>query len=1077
MSAKKCIDLRRKQTSNGRQPTRIASLHYCSPPTLKITGKNDNSKREPNRASVLRNKRPSSVLPPRSQQQSEKSSSLGRTIIKNDDNQKIDDSIGRLFARRDGCSSMVKGPNRQRVTRGPSLNKSEIEQWERLIQSNDKSMVQIATSTSIESEASSGEWTTAESSQWSTRWTSDGSGTLLDMDSTTVHDQSSRSYDESAQPITRLANRTRQGPAMQLPTSKVKVNCMVKETPTRIDQTTDNSAKCKKSQSESSEVDAVPSTIGKKKESVTSRGDEASVVNAFKVQLGSPKLKQNWTEVSAPEDDDSFWMPVWSNPKSQPGDGNDVPVRQEVTKAAPAGLSIRVNVTGPNGNSSSIPPLQHGSEPIGDLGHCKLQDFLARPAPKESVPSPRRNLTSKMVAVHGDERAPSKPQTSTFDRGLSDSNTQTTGMKYENLDDENVHLTSDLTIIVEERKFLCHKFVLYKNSNYFRTLIQETVSQPPDIVELEDVPEPTFDVLYKYMYTGHLKVTHDNFNALLDTAQKLEMSGALQRLVDFMDDSFDATNAIFLHQWCEEQTVGPDTPQAKLQERAHNLLVSHFGQVVKSTAFLRLSLGSLLQVLRDDGITVASELDIFWAAHRWLTHQWGRRKDHIEEVMSCVRFALMSEEQLLACLQEVQRWKMDECPEMKDLMMEAMTYKMYQKVGHQVKRTRLNVTPRTSCITKAILRSFDASSTIDSEVVTSLLCNDLSRGLANVSAFSENDWNLQTSTPSILLVGGADPLHNGYCTAWQNKVHAMYLFDPAKEKWQSIGLSPKPWHHPGIAHLNGIIYVCGGSDLSDGPLAPGPSATAQAWCFNIQRGVWTQIPYMKTARIHHTVLTAEGKVYAIGGFDNRNRILKSVECYNPLVNRWDEMSAMPYECLGMAACEFQQLFWICGGIVKLKSCTAVQDNKGGISDMVQVYNPKKNKWYMSTPLRIPRAFASLSAVNDQLFLIGGNSPPKPSRRNDTAALSVSDIDVFNVTWNEWRHYTDLFLPRHCCGTGSIGNHLYIFGGMSTALGEVLTSVERFDTVHRKWVCLSAELPVKLAGMGCVVIPPTKPLYP
>lgn len=44
--------------------------------------------------------------------------------------------------------------------------------------------------------------------------------------------------------------------------------------------------------------------------------------------------------------------------------------------------------------------------------------------------------------------------------------------------------------------------------------------------------------------------------------------------------------------------------------------------------------------------------------------------------------------------------------------------------------------------------------------------------------------------------------------------------------------------------------------------------------------------------------------------------------------------------------------------------------------------------------------------------------------------------------------------------------------MSTALGEVLRSVERFDTVHRKWVCLSSELPVKLAGMGCAVIPPS-----
>lgn len=53
-----------------------------------------------------------------------------------------------------------------------------------------------------------------------------------------------------------------------------------------------------------------------------------------------------------------------------------------------------------------------------------------------------------------------------------------------------------------------------------------------------------------------------------------------------------------------------------------------------------------------------------------------------------------------------------------------------------------------------------------------------------------------------------------------------------------------------------------------------------------------------------------------------------------------------------------------------------------------------------------------------------------------------------------------------------GRYFYAIGGVSSALGEVLTSVERYDTMMRKWDCLGAELPIKLTGMGCVVLPPT-----
>ena len=55
---------------------------------------------------------------------------------------------------------------------------------------------------------------------------------------------------------------------------------------------------------------------------------------------------------------------------------------------------------------------------------------------------------------------------------------------------------------------------------------------------------------------------------------------------------------------------------------------------------------------------------------------------------------------------------------------------------------------------------------------------------------------------------------------------------------------------------------------------------------------WEAVAPMAEARENHAVVVLEGKLYAVGGRDNNDGLLSSVERYDAASNAWEEVAPM-----------------------------------------------------------------------------------------------------------------------------------------------------------------------------------------
>lgn len=85
---------------------------------------------------------------------------------------------------------------------------------------------------------------------------------------------------------------------------------------------------------------------------------------------------------------------------------------------------------------------------------------------------------------------------------------------------------------------------------------------------------------------------------------------------------------------------------AQVGRVAEDYILATFPSVVATPAFLDLPAHLLIRLLRSDGLNVLHELEALEAASRWLMANGNGQEDLAKEVLSSVRFALMSGREL-----------------------------------------------------------------------------------------------------------------------------------------------------------------------------------------------------------------------------------------------------------------------------------------------------------------------------------------------------------------------------------------------------------------------------------------------
>jgi len=200
-----------------------------------------------------------------------------------------------------------------------------------------------------------------------------------------------------------------------------------------------------------------------------------------------------------------------------------------------------------------------------------------------------------------------------------------------------------------------------------------------------------------------------------------------------------------------------------------------------------------------------------------------------------------------------------------------------------------------------------------------------------------------------------------------------------------------------VAVLGDCMFIAGGYNRE-------MLSTSLFYCYSPHRRCWTELSSMQYARVSHSLVAADSLgLYAITGvnhyFDNslgldRDKILDTIEFYNPRENLWVEMPLMPFGVFNTGAAFVDNRLYVTGGI---------SDNPEYDVPVGHVYccQPSDDGWTILANMNHARHSHALVAVRHKLYVFGGLTAG-----DDTMGfVNCMYNEVYDIETDQWTDLT------------------------------------------------------------------------
>ncbi len=260
-------------------------------------------------------------------------------------------------------------------------------------------------------------------------------------------------------------------------------------------------------------------------------------------------------------------------------------------------------------------------------------------------------------------------------------------------------------------------------------------------------------------------------------------------------------------------------------------------------------------------------------------------------------------------------------------------------------------------------------------------------------------WTLNAPMPTarhsfatIASAGQSVVYAIGGLQGWTDALAANERFNACSNTWQSLAPLPAPRGYIQAAELNSKLYVVGGVDhVVSGTFG----VQNTVWVYEPSINFWHNAADLPRALGGVAVATANGKLYAFGGFDSRGPGAGDVDTvyeYDPGRDRWSLRSTLPGGARSLAgAAELNGEIYVVGGV------------SGSLSGLGrnEVYNPTARTWRTAHSIGDGfYGFSLFKTPDGYLYALGGshfnNDSWFASYRYDPGAdgwSGISDLQI------------------------------------------------------------------------------------
>ncbi|XP_069734123.1 kelch-like protein 33 isoform X2 [Phaenicophaeus curvirostris] len=393
---------------------------------------------------------------------------------------------------------------------------------------------------------------------------------------------------------------------------------------------------------------------------------------------------------------------------------------------------------------------------------------------------------------------------------------------------------------------------------------------------------------------------------------------------------------------------------AQVGRVAEDYVLATFPSVVATPAFLDLPAHLLIRLLRSDGLNVLHELEALEAASRWLMANGDGQEDLVKEVLSSIRFALMS--------------------------------------GRELKKV--------PSVTAGVA---------DPKVLHELV-------VASLAPMAQLPCRVR-SCQEVLVVCGGDKLTANLAARkpsgnlWFAHRYLSAVGLVKQVEWRALGHFPDgPRFRHAVAVVGNVLYVLGGKRYY------GVRDTlASVYRYEPMDNSWERLASMTCGRSYFAAAALGDFIYALGGCSGELYCTDTVECYDVVKDTWRRCQPLPMSLCGLVACALDGALYVSGGCDEAGQChTSLlryipgasatvlapmngqraghimkeaggqlyvagglyqREGQTGYRDQLafEVYSPKLDIWVLLSPLPQAHVVGGAAVLGGELLVLGGYS--------------------------------------------------------------------------------------------------------
>eukprot|EP00933_Yihiella_yeosuensis_P016743 TRINITY_DN14188_c0_g2_i1.p1 TRINITY_DN14188_c0_g2~~TRINITY_DN14188_c0_g2_i1.p1 ORF type:complete len:520 (-),score=108.82 TRINITY_DN14188_c0_g2_i1:104-1663(-) len=224
-----------------------------------------------------------------------------------------------------------------------------------------------------------------------------------------------------------------------------------------------------------------------------------------------------------------------------------------------------------------------------------------------------------------------------------------------------------------------------------------------------------------------------------------------------------------------------------------------------------------------------------------------------------------------------------------------------------------------------------------------------------------------------------------------------------------------------LRDARGKLYIFGGHD--------GQKVLSSVERYDPDRSLWQMQPPLLVKRYAAAAAVVEGRLYICGGHDGRSE-LAACERYDPVAGAWESLPPLAQTRRGAAAAGLCGRLYLCGGDVEQRAMA-----------LVECYNPELERWEAAPHLLQQRFAAAAASVGGSLYVCGGID----------GQWALRSVERFQPSVGHWEAMPSMLRPRSVISASSLGGVLWVCGGHSGQ--EELASAERMSPATGEWEIL------------------------